>query len=127
MSQSSANASIARITGSFYASDYIANKKKKYITCCPNRKYANTSFYATNIVNTSNTINNNNYNESHLYSNLYTHLDLTNVTTITDISGNTPVYVTNGPMLPYDNTIDPSGVLFGDLPCNSSVNYLHPN
>ena len=113
MSKAFANSAFSHVNETLQASEYITNKKKKYGCCCTN----------------NNNINNSNFNKSQLYINLYTKLQLEEVITITDLSGNYPVYTTsNGILPPYNYIIDPMGELFGNTPCglNNYLNYLTP-
>jgi hypothetical protein len=131
----SAKPTFAQVNKSLYASDYIASKKTKYSFCNSNICYPN-----KNITSESNLLllkkanilafyPYNNFDKTQLYSNLYTKLDLSdlsgNISIISDLSGNTfPVIINTSvePFLKYN--IDPSGVLFGNTPCGID-NYLN--
>ena len=130
----SAKPTFAQVNKSSDASEYISNKKTKYSFCSPNLCHPNKNVYSQSNLLLLKKANKlafypcNNFNRTQLYSNLYTQLDLT------DISYNTPIISEFGvfpatkittldpPYLEY--TIDPSGVLFGNSTCGIN-NYLN--
>lgn len=139
ISTNSAKHTFAQVNTSTSASDYIQRKKRNLFCnpelCYPNKKvYSqsnlmmmnNVTYYAANPYYS--------FNKNQLYSNLYTKLDLSdlsgNTPIISDLSGNTfPVImdVNSEPFLKYN--IDPSGVLFGNDICtlDNYLNYVVSN
>jgi len=62
----------------------------------------------------------NNFNHADLYVNLYSQMDVGNVCTISDLSGNCPTTISTTVTpntLPLEYVIDPSGALFGNTTC----------
>lgn len=125
----------AQIRESGDARDYITQKKTKYTFCSPNQCHPNKNIYSQSNYLLAKSANNlafypcSRYNKNQLYINLYTKLDLIdlsgNTPIISDLSGNTfpvdiDIYAT--PYLKYN--IDPSGVLFGNNICGLN-NYKH--
>jgi hypothetical protein len=119
------------------ASAYIKAKKSKYTFCQPNICHPNKNVYSQSnllLLREANALTFYpcaQFDMTQLFINLYTKLDLTdlsgNTPIISDLSGNTfPIiiddYVT--PFLKYN--IDPSGVLFGNDICgiNNYLNYV---
>ena len=98
----------------FNAGEYILLKKNKYI-------YYNSCCYSN--INLANYINN-----TQLYTNLITKLDLSdNIVVISDLSGGTYPVKINTDIEPYlKYNIDPSGNLFGNTICglNNWENYI---
>lgn len=133
ISTNSAKHTFAQVNTSTSASDYIERKKRSQFCnpelCYPNKKvYSQSNLMMMNKVTYYAGNPYYNFNKNQLYSNLYTKLDLSdlseNTPIISDLSGNTfPVIidVNSEPYLKYN--IDPSGVLFGTNPCTLD-NYL---
>lgn len=131
----SAKPTFAQVNEPLDASEYIASKKTKYSFCNPNICHPNKNINSESnllLLRRANTLAFypcNNFDKTQLYSNLYTKLDLSdlsgNTSIISDLSGNTfPVTIDTSvtPYLKYN--IDPSGVLFGNTPCGID-NYLN--
>jgi hypothetical protein len=117
------------------ASQYIKIKKTRYTFCAPNICNPNKNIYSQSNLLLLRQANRLAFypsvkiDKTQLYSNLYTKLDLSdlsgNTPVISDLSGNTfPVLIdtTVAPFLKYN--IDPSGNLFGNTPCGID-NYLN--
>ena len=133
ISTNSAKYTFAQVNTSTSASDYIERKKRSQFCnpglCYPNKKaYSQSNLMMMNKVTYYAGNPYYSFNKNQLYSNLYTKLDLSdlsgNTPIISDLSGNTfPVIidVNSAPYLNYN--IDPSGVLFGTNPCTLN-NYL---
>lgn len=118
------------------ASNYLEYKKIKNIYCKLNKCNSNIK-----LTNESELINQEIYksivskndiatfNKMQLYSNLYTKLDLTdisqNIPVICDASNNSyPVTINSIDNMYLNYTIDPSGILFGNTICTNN-NYLN--
>lgn len=139
-----ANSAFAKVKESQTSGDYLTNKKAKYTFCNPNvcqpNKNVNTesnylmlkranmlAFYP--YLDT--------FNKTQLYTNLYTQLNLTDVTSFTNATGATQVSLNKYPpslinvdFMPFTNVfVDPSGVLFGYTQCgeNNWQNYVVSN
>ena len=134
-SHNSAKGSFSQVKEPVQASVYTQSKKSKYTFCQPNICHPNKNIGSQSnllLLRAANTMAFNNYNDFNklqLYTNLYTKLDLSdlsgNIPVISDLSGNTfPITINNSvtPYLKYN--IDPSGVLFGNTPCGID-NYLN--
>ena len=134
-----ANSTFARVNNPFNAGDYILNKKTKYTFCSPNLCYSKKSvntyekYYILRRANSIAYYPCLDFNRTQLYSNLYTKLDLTdlsnnNTPVIYDMSNNTfPSIINPTNITPYVTyNIDPSGNLFGNNPCglNNYLNYV---
>jgi hypothetical protein len=132
-----AKPTFAQVIEPLGAGDYILKKKTRYTFCSPNICHPNKNiktyekYYGLNYGNRILFNKNNKFNKTQLYYNLYTKLDLS------DLSGNTPfifdlsyntfpalINNTDTPYLEYN--IDPSGVLFGNTTCgiNNYLNYV---
>lgn len=118
----SAKASFGQIKEPMSSGDYIANKKLMYSVCAPNQCQLNANILCRQ------------FNRNQLYANLYTKLDLMEISPtipiIADLLGNTfPVIIDTNvqPFLKY--VIDPKGALFGNSPCgiDNYRNYVVPN
>ena len=135
-----AKSAFAQVKESTNASDYIKNKKTRYSFCTRNECYPNkktksySQFYARQTADNLTSYSCINYNKSQLYKNLYTELDLSdlslNTPIISDLDGNSfpvTIDVTVQPYLKYN--IDPSGNLFGNDVCgiNNFLKYVVPN
>lgn len=133
----SAKPAFAQVKKSIESSTYTYLKKTRYSFCKPNICHPNKNIGSQSnllLLRAANTITfypYNNFDKNQLYINLYTKLDLSdlsgNIPVISDLSGNTfPVTISTSvtPFLKYN--IDPSGVLFGNTPCgiNNYLNYL---
>jgi hypothetical protein len=131
----SAKQTFAQVNEPLDASYYIASKKTKYSFCNQNKNICHHNINSESnllLLRRANTLAfypYNNFDKTQLYSNLYTKLDLSdlsgNTSIISDLSGNTfPVIINTSvkPFLKYN--IDPSGVLFGNTPCGIH-NYLN--
>jgi len=131
----SAKPTFAQVNKPLDASEYVKNKKTKYSFCNPNICHPNKNIYSQSnllFLRQANVLAFypcNNFDKTQLYSNLYTKLDLSdlsgNTPVISDLSGNIfPVLIdtTVAPFLKYN--IDPSGNLFGNTPCGID-NYLN--
>ena len=122
-----AKPTFAQINEALDASEYIANKKAKYSFCKPNICYPNKNVYSQSNYLIQKQANNlkfnyygNNIDNTQLYINLLTELDISsNIPVISDSSGNTyPAIINPCSVVPYlAYNIDPSGVLFGESPC----------
>lgn len=133
-SNNSAKSSFAQVKEPVRASTYTQSKKTKYTFCQPKIYKPNKNVYSpSNILflKTANVYPRTNSDKTQLFTNLYTKLDLSNLTgntpIISDLSGNTfPVTIDTSvtPFLKYN--IDPSGVLFGNTLCgiNNFINYI---
>lgn len=115
----SAKACFGQVKEPTSSGDYISKKKAAYTNCWRQSNCANS--YKE-------------FDQSQLYANLYTKLDLTPVSTvipiIADLSGNifpVNIDVNMQPFLKY--VIDPDGVLFGNTSCgiNNYQNFVVPN
>lgn len=130
----SAKPTFGKVNEPLDANEYIKNKKTKYSFCTPNICHPNKNIYSQSNLLLLREANNlafnpcNNFDKTQLYSNLYTKLDLSdlsgNTPVISDLSGNFPVNIKTDvtPYLTYH--IDPSGNLFGNTPCGID-NYLN--
>ena len=131
----------AKVKESQTSGDYITNKKAKYTFCNPNLCHPNKNVNTESNLLTLRTANMlafypclDSFNKTQLYTNLYTQLDLTGVSSFTDASGATPVPLSKYPPslinvnnVPFTNYfIDPSGNLFGNTVCgeNNWQNYV---
>ena len=127
----------AQVNEPIEASSYTQLKKTKYSFCKPNICHPNKNIGSQSdllLLRAANTLAFSpciNFDKNQLYINLYTKLDLSdlsgNIPIISDLSGNTfPVTIstTVAPYLKYN--IDPSGVLFGNTTCgiNNYLNFL---
>jgi len=136
-SHNSAKSSFAQVKESGDASDYIKTKKTKYTFCQPNICHPNKNIDSQSnllLLRRANELTFypcSDFDKTQLYTNLYTKLDLSdlsgNTPIISDLSGNTfPVTINTSvtPFLTYN--IDPSGVLFGNNLCgiNNFLNYV---
>lgn len=129
------------------AGDYINNKKAKTLLCAANNlllfKKSTPLFYAANGCSTGMPVGSENdllllqkanalkqhLNEiknANLYINLFSELNLQNISVIEDLSGNVPATI--APLaIPYlEYIVDPSGSLFGNSICgeNNYVQYM---
>ena len=133
-SHNSAKSSFAQVKEPVEASTYTLLKRAKNTFCQPNICHPNKNVYSQNnllLLRASNLLTFNpcvQFDKTSLYVNLYTKLDLSdlsgNTPVITDLSNNVfPATISTSviPYLTYD--IDPSGVLFGDSTCGIN-NYL---
>ena len=133
----SAKPSFAQVNEPVAASTYTQAKKTKYTFCQPNICHPNKNIYSQSnllLLREANALTFYpfaKFNKTQLYTNLYTKLDLSdltdNIPIISDLSGNTfPVIIdaSGTPFLKYN--IDPSGVLFGNNVCgiNNYLNYV---
>ena len=132
----SAKPTFAKVNEPLDAGEYITSKKTKYSFCNPNICHPNKNIYSQSMLLVLRKANNlafnpcGNFDKTQLYSNLYTKLDLSdlsgNTPVISDLSGNFPVDIKTDvtPYLTYN--IDPSGNLFGNTPCgiDNYLNYL---
>jgi hypothetical protein len=132
----SAKPTFSQVNEPLDAGEYVKNKKTKYSFCNPNICHPNKNIYSQSnllFLRQANTLAFypcNNFDKTQLYSNLYTKLDLSdlseNTPVISDLSGNFPVDIKTDvtPYLTYN--IDPSGNLFGNTPCgiDNYLNYL---
>lgn len=126
---SNGNSAFGKASGLLNGSDYISNKKAKYI----NYLYGNKNVYSQSNVlmqKKASLLKYNpfvNFNKSNLYSNLYTKLDLLEVCTVSDINSGCKVEINGTVPLEdlYEYNIDPCGNLFGNTTCdiNNFVNY----
>lgn len=127
----------AQVNEPMEASSYIQLKKTKYSFCKPNICHPNKNIGSQSkllLLRTANTLAFNpciNFDKNQLYTNLYTKLDLTdlsgNIPVISDLSGNDFPVAINRSVTPYlTYNIDPSGVLFGNSICgiNNYLNYV---
>jgi hypothetical protein len=134
-SHNSAKSSFMNVNESLDASEYIKGKKIRYSFCTPNICHPNKNINTESNLLLLKQANRmayfpcSNFEKTQLYANLYTKLDLSdlsgNTPVISDLSGNVfPATIdTNAvPYLTYN--IDASGVLFGNSPC-SIDNYLN--
>lgn len=127
----------SQIKESLEAREYVSLKKTKYTFCSPNQCHPNKNIYSQSNYLISKTANNlafhpcSDFDKTQLYINLYSKLDLTdlsgNTPIISDLSGNVfPVNIDTNvtPYLTYN--IDASGVLFGNDVCgiNNYTNYM---
>jgi hypothetical protein len=132
-----AKPSFAQVKEPLDASEYIKAKKTKYTFCQPNICHPNKNVYSQSnllLLREANMLTFYpcaQFDKTQLFTNLYTKLDLTdlsgNTPIISDLSGNTfPVIINTSvtPFLTYN--IDPSGVLFGNDICgiNNYLNYV---
>lgn len=142
-----ARSTFATVKPTSDASEYIRNKRSKFMFCSPNTCSLKKNMYSQSNLLTLRRANRlafypclDEFNKTQLYSNLYTRLDLTGVQNVTTGTPATPVVIiqqfgqtgaaqiisppTNPPYLTYN--IDPSGVLFGDSRCgiNNYLNYV---
>jgi len=113
------------------AGDYVLNKKASTVYCQPNICHPNRNINSQSnlqMLKKANVLKYNpiipTFDKTSLYINLYTQLNLENICTITDLSGNCQIPITTtvpyiNPSLPtYNNyIIDPSGTLFGNTTC----------
>lgn len=133
----SAKSSFAQVNEPVGASTYIQTKKAKTTFCQPNICHPNKNINTQSnllLLRAANTLTFYpcaDFDKTQLYTNLYTKLDLSdlsgNTPIISDLSGNTfPVSISTSvtPYLKYN--IDPSGVLFGNNPCgiNNFLNFI---
>jgi hypothetical protein len=132
----SAKATFGQVKEPISAREYIISKKTKYSFCNPDICHPNKNVYSQSNLLRLRQANNmafypcNNFDKQQLYSNLYTKLDLSdlseNTPVISDLSGNFPVNIKTNvtPYLSYN--IDPSGNLFGNTVCgiNNYLNYV---
>ncbi len=130
----SAKSTFKQVNEALDASEYTRSKKTKYSFCNPNICHPNKNIYSQSNLLLLRQANSlafypcNNFEKNQLYSNLYTKLDLAdlsgNTPIISDLSGNFPVTIKTDvtPYLTY--YIDPSGNLFGNTPCGID-NYLN--
>lgn len=139
----SAKAAFDQVQESSTAGDYILNKKASTIYCAPNICHPNRNVNSQSNLQMLKIANNlkfnsfvSNFNKTSLYVNLYTQLNLENICTVSDLSGNCQIPITTtvpyiNPSVPtYDNyIIDPSGILFGTTQCglNNFVNFMQYN
>lgn len=134
-SNNSAKSSFAQVKESTDAGTYIHKKKAEYTFCKSNICQPNKNIYSQSNLLLLREVNDSYFNhfkefdKTQLYTNLYTKLDLSdlsgNTPVITDLSGNSfPVIIDTNvtPYLKYN--IDPSGVLFGNTICDNN-NYLN--
>lgn len=100
--------------------DYILNKKAIYSHCnvgrCVLGQTRGTSADLLLAKNANRLKYTSNFNHADLYVNLYSQMELSNLCTITDVSGNCPTTMSDH-ALPLEYVIDPSGVLFGNTTC----------
>ena len=67
------------------------------------------------------------------YINLFTKIQLTDVSTVENLNGNTPFNISGNSLIDINNStcciIDPRGDLFGNTPCglNNYLHYVIPN
>lgn len=136
MSLNSTKNTFSKINSANCASDYV-NKKKldifcKYSICYPNKNInSQSNLLFLNKLNKYK-FNRNSpcyFNKYQLYSNLYSQLDLndlsSNTPVICDLSGNIfPVIMDTSVVTYLKYNIDPSGVLFGNDICGTN-NFLH--
>lgn len=133
-SHNSAKSSFAQVREPIEASTYTLLKKAKYSFCQPNICHPNKNVYSqSNLLllraaNLSTFRPCNEFDKTALYVNLYTELDLSdlsgNTPVISDLSGNNFPVKINTSVTPYlTYNIDPSGVLFGNSTCGIN-NYL---
>jgi hypothetical protein len=137
----SGNAAFAKVKESQTSGDYLTNKKSKYTFCNPNICHPNKGVNTESNLLMLKRANMlafypclDSFNKTQLYTNLYTKLDLSNVTSYTDASGNPSPALSEYPpslidvnRMPYTNYFtDPSGLLFGKTPCgeNNWQNYV---
>jgi hypothetical protein len=127
----SANKCFATFTQNQTAGDYIYNKKAKASFCYPNINNSCVSIKNVNSENnfllfkTANTLQTQSplstINNTDLYINLITTMNLSGVTVIEDLSGNTipvPIYPnTDQNQINLNYNIDPCGNLFGNRLC----------
>lgn len=132
----SAKPTFAQVNESNNASSYTQFKKTKYSFCKPNICHPNKNIGSQGdllLLRAANSLlfNPCNFDKNELYINLYTKLDLSDLSDNTPIisdlaSSNFPVTIstTVTPYLTYN--IDPSGVLFGNTTCgiNNYLNFL---
>ena len=131
----SAKPTFGEVNEPLNAGQYIISKKIKYSFCSPNICHPNKNVNSQSnllLLRQANTLALNpcnNFNKAQLYSNLYTKLDLSdlsgNTPVISDLSGNKfPVLINTNvePYLKYN--VDPSGNLFGNTVCGID-NYLN--
>jgi hypothetical protein len=134
---SSANRAFGEFKEPKDAGDHIHNKKARATYCVVNScqpsikvsSQQNKLLYRTStklsLYPCLNTIN-----PANLNINLITHLDLSGVAVIKDLSNNQIPSTIKTSVIPYLNyAIDPSGSLFGNSPCGiyNFENYLKPN
>lgn len=133
----SAKSSFMQVNKSLDANEYIRSKKIKYSFCNPNICHPNKNIYSeSNLLllrqaNRMAFFSCSDLKKTQLYSNLYTKLDLSdlsgNTPIISDLSGNTFPVIINTSAIPYlTYNIDPSGNLFGNNICeiNNYKNYI---
>jgi hypothetical protein len=115
--------------------DYTNTKHAKTVYCKPSRCVKVNNYQDVNALRTSyrekyfNNQNIINTQKNNLVSGLYTRLNLDNINVIANSTTNvcpTPISTSSTPYLDY--TIDPSGNLFGNSPCelNNFINYKTP-
>lgn len=122
----SAKSTFGGYNQSLYAGEYIKNKKARTIFCGPNicntskpvGSQENLNLYRLSNYLTFNT--GDNYDNTDIYSGLFTSIDLSGVSVIKN--NITPPFISPTPIsstvIPYTNyVIDPSGVLFGKTRC----------
>jgi len=132
-----AKPSFAQVNKPVNAGTYIQAKKTKYTFSQPNICHPNKNIYSQSNLLLLREANNltfypyDKFNKTQLYTNLYTKLDLSdlsnNTPIISDLSDNIfPVTIDTSviPFIKYN--IDPSGVLFGNNVCgiNNYINYV---
>jgi hypothetical protein len=133
----SAKPTFGTVNESMDAGEYISKKKSKNTFCSPNLCQPNKNvnsydkYYLLKSANMLAFYPFVNFDRTQLYSNLYTKLDLSdlsgNTPVISDLSGNNfPVNIKTDviPFITYN--IDPSGNLFGNTPCgvNNFLDYV---
>jgi hypothetical protein len=125
----SAKAAFGKVNGPLRSCEYIRVKKNKYTFCASNTCHANKNILSRQKNQLTYPYASVKIDKTQLYSNLYTKLDLSdlsrNTPFISDLSGNTfPVLIDTevAPFLKYN--IDPSGNLFGNTVCGID-NYLN--
>jgi hypothetical protein len=130
----SAKSSFANVNEPLDASSYTEKKRLKSTfcqsdLCYPNKNMGSQSNFLF-LRSTNSTFNPCvNFDKTQLYINLYTKLDLSdlsgNTPVISDLSGNTFPVIIDTSVTPYlKYNIDPSGVLFGNNTCGID-NYLN--
>lgn len=129
-----ASSTFAKIKPTQNTSDYISNKKSKYMFCSPNICHPNKNIGTSSHFLQLKKANQlayypcSQFDKTKLYVNLYSKLLLnSDIPVITDISGNispTEIDPNTAPYLRY--IIDTNGDLFGNTPCgyNNYVNYM---
>ncbi len=132
-SKNNGNSTFAQIKKPTFASDYISIKKNKSIFCKPDYCHPNKNLYSQSnymLLKTANNliINKCDIDNSQLYINLITKLDLSDdVIVATDLNTNSYPIILDPTVEPYLNyNIDPNGNLFGNNVCgiNNFENYI---